>query len=429
MFRFFLLALMLFTFFPRNAHAIPSPDLVINIFASLGQILGLLSVTFGGMALSMRKGRGKGKGGGSPWPFRIALILLAATGVSFALHYSYTLDLRNKRLNANLTRSSSEEGKKVGDVSLKTISFSDQVSHPNGIQTDELAQWLAEGKALNLVDVREPEETEAGMIAHAFHRRYPDIQRDPAGVFADKRTTVLLCFSGNRSSELSDSLTEGGRVAHFMVGGYEKWLAEGRPVGEGVSLKELRKLPYFVNNDVLLDTPEVEELIHEENAVFVDVRYPGDFANNHLPGAVNIPLRKMPTDEMNATLRQLDPDMPIIAPCYDKRSCFYASILGLRLSRFDYDFMGRYTVPHGYVAPARVREHVKRWKEEQQGATFFGLIGKPIQWLLYWIQKKTDAFLFAILFTVFALRFILLPFSVKTEVDRLKEAKRAPQIA
>ncbi|MCP4688924.1 MAG: hypothetical protein GY859_12800, partial [Desulfobacterales bacterium] len=46
-----------------------------------------------------------------------------------------------------------------------------------------------------------------------------------------------------------------------------------------------------------------------------------------------------------------------------------------------------------------------------------------------WIQKKTDAFLFAILFTVFALRFILLPFSVKTEVDRLKEAKRAPQIA
>ncbi|MCK5923052.1 MAG: hypothetical protein KAG66_19075, partial [Methylococcales bacterium] len=39
-----------------NAHAIPSPDLVINLSASVAQLLGLLSVVFGGFALSSKKG-------------------------------------------------------------------------------------------------------------------------------------------------------------------------------------------------------------------------------------------------------------------------------------------------------------------------------------------------------------------------------------
>jgi len=38
------------------AYAIPSPDLVINLSASVAQLLGLLSVVFGGFAMKKRGG-------------------------------------------------------------------------------------------------------------------------------------------------------------------------------------------------------------------------------------------------------------------------------------------------------------------------------------------------------------------------------------
>ncbi len=425
-----LLVVALLLALPTPARAIPSPDIVINIFASLGQILGLLSVTFGGIAYSIRPGKKPAPGGGSPWPLRISLALLFATGISFALYYSYTLDLKNKRLSANLMRSSTEEGKRVGDISLATLSFSDQLEHPAGLSTEAISLMIEEKKPLNIIDVREPEETEAGMISGAFHRRYPDLRENRKGLMEAGKQTVLICFSGNRSSELCEGFRKEGLDCRFMVGGYEKWIAEGRRVqGKKGSVGELRKLPFFVNNDVLLDTPEVEKLMDRKNALFVDVRYPGDFAEGHLPGAVNIPLRRMPTKEMEAALESLPKERPVIAPCYDRRGSFYASILGLRLDRMGYDFRGRYTVPHEYTASVAERAHVRAWKEQQKGSTFLGYLGKPIQWLLYKIQLKTGSFLFAILFTVFSLRLLLLPFSVKMEIDRLREEKRKPHVA
>ena len=53
--------------------AIPSPDLILNLFASAGQVLGLLVVLLGGVAVARRNGPRSGRGAksGSPWPFRV----------------------------------------------------------------------------------------------------------------------------------------------------------------------------------------------------------------------------------------------------------------------------------------------------------------------------------------------------------------------
>ncbi|MDH3599777.1 MAG: PEP-utilizing enzyme [Candidatus Tectomicrobia bacterium] len=429
--RFFFVPLLLWlTCFPNQAWAIPSPDIVINVFASLAQVLGLLSLTIGGLACSLRRGKKRANRGGSPWPFRISLALLVVTGISFLLYYGYRDNLDHQRVRANLIRSSTEEGKRVGDSSLKTLSFSEQRDHPRGLSTEQLALWLEQGRPLNLIDVRETEETEAAMIAGAWHRRYPDLMANRQGLTIPGRHTILLCFSGNRSSELCDRFAQDNIPCQFMIGGYEKWLAEGRALDTAArSTQALRHLPDFRHDDSLLDTPEVDKLVNQHHALFVDVRYPGDFAKGHLPDAINIPLRKMPSQEMWDALRRLPKTRPIIAPCYDKRSCFYALVLGLRLDRLGYDFRGRYTVPHEFLPPPRERAHVTAWTQRQHGATFLGLIGKPMQWVLDGLHRRTGSLLLAIFLTVIGLRLLLLPFTVKAEVDRLREAKRAPQRA
>ena len=265
------------------AHAIPSPDLVINLSASVAQLLGLLSVVFGGFAM---KGRGKGgkganarRGGG-----RGTRILLGVAGVCLlgslaanVLQYTASIDAKNARLQTNLVRKSVENGEAVGDVSLKTLSFSEQLDHRQGIDTETLARWLEDDVPVNIIDVREDEEYEVGSIAGAAHLRYPDVLTK-SSLLPDEGEgrTLLLCYSGNRSSELCGALEAQGKACNFMVGGFEKWLSESRPLSSGIELDaaELRKLPDFANKDVLLDTPDVHALVNEEGAEFVDVRYP-----------------------------------------------------------------------------------------------------------------------------------------------------------
>jgi rifampicin phosphotransferase len=411
-----------------GAQAIPSPDLVINLFASMGQLLGMLSVLLGGAAVTLGRRRKKG-GSGSPWPFRIAFGLFLLTLGGFSLYTSHRWDLDMKRLQTNLVRPSIEEGRQVGDASLKSLSFSDQLTHPRGISTETLDKWIAEGRPLNLIDVREREETEAGRIPEARHITYPKLLQEPALALTEGRQTILLCYSGNRSGEVCEALAEQGVDCRFVIGGYEKWIAEDRALDtEGRVRQALRELPPYPHKEVLLETHEVERLVAEERAQFVDVRYPGDFELGHLPGAVNLPIRKMVDSDSAAALRQIPKDRPVVVPCYDKRSCFYAQILGLRLHRAGYDFRGRYTVPHEYMKPIKERTHVAAWEGQHQQETFFGILGRPLEWLLMQLTEWSGDLLLAILLLVLALRALLLPFSIKTEIDRLRDAARAPQV-
>ena len=48
-------------------------------------------------------------------------------------------------------------------------------------------------------------------------------------------------------------------------------------------------------------------------AQLVEVLPAGEYANMHLPGAVNLPLKQLNAD----TARQLDPAKPVIVYCWD----------------------------------------------------------------------------------------------------------------
>jgi rhodanese-related sulfurtransferase len=50
-----------------------------------------------------------------------------------------------------------------------------------------------------------------------------------------------------------------------------------------------------------------------EGAQLIDVLGPGEYANEHLPGAINIPLRQLDSQ----TTAQLDHRKPIAVYCHD----------------------------------------------------------------------------------------------------------------
>ena len=61
-----------------------------------------------------------------------------------------------------------------------------------------------------------------------------------------------------------------------------------------------------------IDRDEVQRLL-EGGAQLVEVLPEDEYADEHLPGAINIPLKTIDRE----TTRRLDRDRPVIAYCYD----------------------------------------------------------------------------------------------------------------
>ena len=58
---------------------------------------------------------------------------------------------------------------------------------------------------------------------------------------------------------------------------------------------------------------EVRRLLAEESGQLVDVLPPTEYDDEHIPGAVNIPLKRMD----GATTAELDRSSPVIVYCHD----------------------------------------------------------------------------------------------------------------
>ena len=62
-----------------------------------------------------------------------------------------------------------------------------------------------------------------------------------------------------------------------------------------------------------IDRTEVQRLLLEEQAQLVEVLPPDEYEDEHLPGAINIPLKTLDRD----TTLSLDRARPVIVYCYD----------------------------------------------------------------------------------------------------------------
>ncbi len=97
------------------------------------------------------------------------------------------------------------------------------------LPTEEVQRLLADREDVQLVDVREPYEHEAGHIDGARHIELERVA-SKAETIDRERPVVFYCRLGARSGMAANAFRRAGYDAYSMVGGLDRWHAEGRPI-------------------------------------------------------------------------------------------------------------------------------------------------------------------------------------------------------
>ena len=422
---------MTFLVVPSAALAIPSPELVIGSVSSLGQVfaVGFAMLSGLGAIIATKLGFAPKKGGTAKrYPVKLIATLVMISAALIALNYwqySQQTSVELARLQATLVRPAQFSGTTIKDETLKETSFNKQLDHPLAISTSEAAALLKGGET-QFYDIRETGENAMGTLPGATHIRFPDfLQSQPV---TGNQPVVLFCHNGNRSSETCEKLAEMGIDCRFISGGIEKWIVEGNGFSdtEVKSLSDLRAIPEYPGKDVLLSTDDFKSLLDTESLQIVDTRYPGDFETGHLPGAANIPIRALPTDELMRRIDALDPSKPTIAACYDRRSCFMGQVLGLELAQKGFDFRGRYTLPWEFFIPPAPKPHIQDWQAANQQGLWDKAIAAVSTGLL-WVHERSHILLGLLGLSILT-RLLVLPVALKSERDQITTAATADEL-
>jgi rhodanese-related sulfurtransferase len=96
----------------------------------------------------------------------------------------------------------------------------------------EVAELLRAGDRVQLIDVRQRHEHDAGRIAGDRLIELTDLAGE-ASTLDPGRPVVVYCRSGGRSAMATEALAQAGFDAHNMSGGLLEWDAAGLPLEPG----------------------------------------------------------------------------------------------------------------------------------------------------------------------------------------------------
>jgi rhodanese-related sulfurtransferase len=108
-------------------------------------------------------------------------------------------------------------------MDVATLGFVDSDYTPQ-----QVAELLERGE-IQLIDVRQPYEHEAGRIAGARHLELTQLTAQAETIDRD-RPVVFYCRVGGRSAMATEAFRGAGFDAHNMVGGLLDWDAAGLPL-------------------------------------------------------------------------------------------------------------------------------------------------------------------------------------------------------
>jgi rhodanese-related sulfurtransferase len=97
------------------------------------------------------------------------------------------------------------------------------------VEPERVAGWLAEDPDLQVIDVREPYERDAGHIEGTRHIELIELTSQ-AGTIDRERPVVFYCRMGSRSEMAAQAFRAAGFEAYSMTGGLARWAHEGRPL-------------------------------------------------------------------------------------------------------------------------------------------------------------------------------------------------------
>lgn len=169
---------------------------------------------------------------------------------------------------------------------------------PHPLPAGEVAAKLRRG--VILLDVRSPQAFGAGYINEAINvpLSYGGFASAATWSVPPEEPIVLVVAHPQQAVEAYHSLTSLGldSLEGYLAGDPASWRAAGLPLLElqHLSVHDLHSLRATEGNGLQL----------------VDVREPGEWAQGHVPGAINIPLR-----ELQGNLGELDRARPVAFIC------------------------------------------------------------------------------------------------------------------
>ena len=92
-----------------------------------------------------------------------------------------------------------------------------------------VAEWLEEDPTLQVIDVREAYEREAGHIAGTRHIELNHLTAEASTVDRE-RPVIFYCRVGGRSTMAAQAFRASGFQAYSMSGGLRRWAEEDRPL-------------------------------------------------------------------------------------------------------------------------------------------------------------------------------------------------------
>ncbi len=98
------------------------------------------------------------------------------------------------------------------------------------LDPEQLADWRArEPAGLQVIDVREPYERDAGRLADSRHIALVELTSQ-AQTVERERPVVFYCRVGARSDMAAQAFRAAGFEAYSLSGGLRRWVQEGRPL-------------------------------------------------------------------------------------------------------------------------------------------------------------------------------------------------------
>jgi len=95
--------------------------------------------------------------------------------------------------------------------------------------TPERVSELHAAGEIDLVDVRESYEREAGRIADTRHVQFAQLSKQAETVDRE-RPVIFYCRSGGRSAVATQAFRASGYDAYNMAGGLLAWVEKGLPI-------------------------------------------------------------------------------------------------------------------------------------------------------------------------------------------------------
>ena len=170
------------------------------------------------------------------------------------------------------------------------------------ISQDEAKKIVAANPEAIILDVRTFEEFSKKRVTGALLATIEDLREGNFSKIPDKEATILVyCHTGRRAEEAAQILVDNGYKNVYEFGGFIDWKG---PV-EGTEVDGYKHISQDEAREILATNP---------NAVLIDCRFPKNYEEKHIKGAVFVPKEAVMAENFE---KIPDKNAPIICYCGD----------------------------------------------------------------------------------------------------------------